>query len=174
MFQLKTDEKTSSNITAVIQADTGKPARHIEMIQGQGNDIKPMSDWMYHGDVSEAKLGFKQMVQNFEEISFKEKKDGATKWVNGNYWVPLPFKNPYTCFPDNKGQVMRRIKDSERKFARTSSFFEQYETLVEYMSNRFFANESSKHLKMTSPVISPHHGVDSLAKPDNIRVDFNI
>ena len=50
----------------MIEAGTGKLAsHHIEIIQVQKNDIKPMSDRVYHGHFLEAKLGLKQMVQNF-------------------------------------------------------------------------------------------------------------
>ena len=75
LVQLKTDGKISWNITAVTEADSDKLARNnIEIIQTQGNDIKPMRDRMYQGYFSETKLGFKQMVQNFEEVSLKEKR----------------------------------------------------------------------------------------------------
>ena len=50
----------------MIEAGTGKlGSHHNEIIQVQENDMKPMSDRVYHGDFSEAKLGLKQMVQNF-------------------------------------------------------------------------------------------------------------
>ena len=75
LVQLKTDGKIPCNRTAVTEADADKLARNnIEIIQTQGNDIKPMRDRMYQGYFSETKLGFKQMVQNFEEVSLKEKR----------------------------------------------------------------------------------------------------
>ena len=75
LVQLKTDGKISWSRTAVTEADADKLARNnIEIIQAQGNDIKPMRDRMYQGYFSETKLGLKQMVQNFEEVSFKEKR----------------------------------------------------------------------------------------------------
>lgn len=75
LVQLKTDGKIPWNRTAVTEADADKLARNnIEIIQAQGNDIKPMRDRMYQGYFSETKLGFKQMVQNFEEVSLKEKR----------------------------------------------------------------------------------------------------
>lgn len=75
LVQLKTDGKIPWNRTAVTEADADKLARNnIEIIQAQGNDIKPMHDRMYQGYFSETKLGFKQMVQNFEEVSLKEKR----------------------------------------------------------------------------------------------------
>ena len=75
LVQLKTDGKIPCNRTAVTEADADKLARNnIEIIQAQGNDIKPMHDRMYQGYFSETKLGFKQMVQNFEEVSLTEKR----------------------------------------------------------------------------------------------------
>lgn len=60
LVQLKTDGKIPCNRTAVTEADADKLARNnIEIIQAQGNDIKPMRDRMYQGYFSETKLGFK-------------------------------------------------------------------------------------------------------------------
>ena len=60
LVQLKTDGKIPWNRTAVTEADADKLARNnIEIIQAQGNDIKPMHDRMYQGYFSETKLGFK-------------------------------------------------------------------------------------------------------------------
>ena len=116
--------------TAVIEAGTGNLARHHfeAKSQVQENDLKQMIKSIYQADFSKPKLGFKQMVSKLEEVSFEDRYflkllDNGTKLVNGHYQVSLPFKSPDVYFPDNKGQVMKRVKHLERKFGKNPSFF---------------------------------------------------
>ena len=68
------------------------------------------------------------MVSNLKGVSFENQHflkllDNDTKLVNGHYKVPLRFKKPNVYFPDNKGQVMKRLKHLERKSTKNPFFF---------------------------------------------------
>ena len=74
-----------------------------------------MIERMYQADFSEPKLGFKQIVSNFEEVSFEEHLflkllDNGIKLVHGHCQMLVPFKKPDVCFRDNIGQVMKKRK----------------------------------------------------------------
>ena len=67
------------------------------------------------------------MVLNLKETSFENQHflkllDNGTKLVNGHYKAPLPVKKPNVHSPDNKGQLMKRLKHLERKSAKNSFF----------------------------------------------------
>ena len=93
--------------------------------------------------------------------------------MNRHYQLPLPFKNPGVCFPDNKGQVMKRLKHLERKFARTPFFFEHYKIFMEDMIKKGYARVSKQTPEKGKYWYIPHHGVHHPAKPNKIRVVFD-
>ena len=77
-----------------------------------------------------------QMVPNREEVSFENQcflklLHNARKLVNKHYQVPLPLKNPNLCSPDNTCQVIKRLMNLERNFAKNPSFFEHYKIFIE-------------------------------------------
>ena len=166
--------------TAVTEAGTGNLARHHfeTKSQVQENDIKQMIKSIYQADFSKPKLGFKQMVSKLEVVSFEDQHflkllNNGTKLVNGHYQVSLPFKSPDVCFPDNKGQVMKRGKHLERKFGKNPSFFEHYKIFIEDMIKKGYARVSKQTPEKGSYWYISHHSVYHPAKPDKIRVVFD-
>ena len=93
--------------------------------------------------------------------------------MSGHYQVLFLFKNPDVCFPDNKGQVMKRLKHLERKFAKNPSFFEHYKIFIEDMIKKGYARVSKQTPEKGKYWYIPHHGVYHPAKPDKIRVVFD-
>ena len=69
-----TGRNICGNRTAVIEAGTGKLARHYfeTKFQVKENDIKQMIEKIYQADFSEPKLRFKQMFPNLKEMSIED------------------------------------------------------------------------------------------------------
>ena len=69
------------------------------------------------------------MVPNLTEVSFGDQHflkllDKSSRLLNGHWQVPLPFKNPDVCFPNNKVQVIKSLKYLERNFEHYKIFIE--------------------------------------------------
>lgn len=91
---------------------------------------------------------------------------------NRQYTVALPWKNNKHLLPNNYNLAMGRLRGLQRKFAKDSDYYEQYNKVIQDQVKRGFIEEV-KERKVQECHYLAHHGVkkDSVTTP--VRVVFD-
>ena len=102
--------------------------------------------------------------------------NGVHKNENGNWEMPLPFRNTKTSLPDNRGQALHRLNSLLRTLRRKPQMSKDY---VEFMGKILAKGHASRVLKANTKEgkgqvwYLPHFGVYHPKKPEQIRVVFD-
>ena len=132
---------------------------------------------MYAFDFPEQSLQNNQsdMESQFsvEDHKFIRLLDEETKFIDGHYQVPLPFKEVNTKLPNNRGQAIKRIEHIKKRLLKNPKFFIDYKAFMEKMFKNGYAEKSNNKDIDGSSWYIPHHGVYHSHKPDKFRVVFD-
>ena len=106
-----------------------------------------MLNRMYHTNSSKPQLIDKHLAMGIEEVSHEDRKslkllDTRIKMEDGHYQVPLAFMKQDVNFPDNKDQVMKRLKHLERKFTKNLLLHKHYINFIKDMIKKGCVKES--------------------------------
>ena len=98
--------------------------------------------------------------------------DRETVWEDGHYTIPIPWRQEWLNFPDNKFVAQRRLDSTVRKLERTG-LMEKYDENMQTMLNDGYAEpvpECDLDLSDGSVWFLPHHPVISESRPGKVRI----
>ena len=137
--------KISCNKTAIIEAGTRTTASHHFGVKNdfKETDIKKILLDAYHNDFTESTLK-KGNTTEMDGLSVEGKRflslvEEGTELVDGHYHEPLPLRNPYPQFPNNKTQAVNRLNYLGRRFVQDEKFFADYRAFIEDMISKGYA-----------------------------------
>ena len=123
-------------------------------------------------DFSERKVSNEHGLSQEDKL-FLKKVEQETKKIEGQYKIPLPFKEDEVVMPDNRAQAERRAHWIKNKFLKDNRLRKQYTEFVNDMLVKGYARKVP--LNATAPKKGkvwylPHHAVYHPKKPDKVRV----
>ena len=100
--------------------------------------------------------------------------DSECKVVDGHYELPIPWKDPHECLPNNVVVAEKRLHNLLGKLER-QNLFERYDQEINKLLDSSYAEVvPSGEIHTTERVFYlPHHGVVNPHKPDKLRVVFD-
>ena len=106
-----------------------------------------MLNRMDHTNSSKPQLIEKHLAMGIEEVSHEDRKslkllDTGIKMENGHYQALLAFMKQDVNFPDNKDQVMKRLKHLQRKFTKNLLLHKHYINFIKDMIKTGCVKES--------------------------------
>ena len=100
-----------------------------------------------------------------------------TRFINGHYQLPLPFRTGCISMPNNRKQALQRIDGLKKRFIRDRKFKLDYVKFMNDIIDKGYArkvpNTPVDESETGSRWYIPHHGVYHPQKPDKIRVVFD-
>ena len=95
--------------------------------------------------------------------------------VDGHYQVPLPLRNKDLIIPNNREQVLQRMKWLKRKLQKNKKLYEDYNVFMKDIITKGYARKISEDREPLEGKLwyIPHHGVYHAKKPEKIRVVYN-
>ena len=138
--------------------------------------LKEMMLRMYDHDFSELKSNPSCMSQ--EDKRFMTMLQSESKFIDGHYEVPLPFRHEDVTMPSNRNQAVQRMKTIKRRFEADEIYRRDY---TKFMSDIIAKGYARKLLHSEQCITTgdwkywylPHHGVYHPQKPNKIRVVFD-
>jgi hypothetical protein len=113
-----------------------------------------------------------------EDKRFLTMMENETRFVDGHYQHPLPFRDSNFSMPNNRNQVLQRANGIRKRFAANSKFHADYTKFMNDIINKGYAKkvtDSERHAaaQRGDSWYIPHHGVYHPCKPGKIRVLFD-
>ena len=109
-----------------------------------------------------------------EDHKFMEILQEGAKLRNGDYQVPLPFKEPCIDLPNNRHQARQRFSYLEKIFSKNDQFREDYIRFMKDIIAKGYARKSATKAASVKTWYLLHHGVYHPNKPRKIRVEFDL
>ena len=110
-----------------------------------------------------------------DEVNVLEFWDKNTKFDDGHFVVPIPWKQGFPNFPDNKFVAENRLSSLVSKLKKTDNF-DKYNQNIEKLLNEGHAEPvpvGELNRKANDVWYIPHHGVTAESKPGKIRTVFD-
>ena len=150
-------DKTTCHFTFRVSAKEVSPSKLLHLFETDFSDT-----------LEERKLS--QEDHKFMSIM----KEGVHQRDDLHMELPLPLKNPSFSFPDNKEVALKRLQGLKRRLARDPKFREEYETFMDEMLEKGYAEAIPVDDKPEAGHVwyVPHHGVYH-PKKNKIRVVFD-
>lgn len=123
-------------------------------------------------DFPESK-GTEQFGMSVADKKFVKIVEEGTKLVGGHYVIPLPWADPNSVLPNNKGQAMKRFQMLERRFQSNQELKVKYVEFMKQMYDRGYMEEVDGATPVAREWYLPHHPVISDKKPGKVRVVFD-
>eukprot|EP00794_Sanderia_malayensis_P004020 gene4020-4569_t len=164
------------NRIAVSDAGSTKIAEHHFVVEDAVKDvtINEILTKMYHTDFSEAKLNDENLNFSQEDKKFLELMKERGYESDGHYVLPLPFRNPHVCMPNNRDQAMKRAKWTKRRLQKDPTFYNDYIKFMNDIIGKGYAKKVEANYDIPGKQwYIPHHGVYHPKKPEKIRVVFD-
>ena len=101
--------------------------------------------------------------------------DKNTRFEEGHFVVPIPWKEGFPNFPDSKFVAENRLNSLVNKLKRTDNF-DKYDQNIKKLLKESHAEPVPPHQvnrKDNDVWYIPHHGVTAESKPDKIRTVFD-
>ena len=100
--------------------------------------------------------------------------DEGTKLKDGQYQIPLPFRQEDARLLCNKYQAAQRLSYLKRKFDKNEKFKADYIRFMEEIIAKGYARKSAITAAVGKTWYLPHHAVYHPNKPGKIRVVFDL
>ena len=100
--------------------------------------------------------------------------DEGTKLKDGQYQIPLPFRQEDVRLLCNKCQAAQRLSYLKRKFDKNEKFKADYIRFMEEIIAKGYARKSAITAAVGKTWYLPHHAVYHPNKPGKIRVVFDL
>ena len=100
--------------------------------------------------------------------------DEGTKLKDGQYQIPLPFRQEDARLLCNKYQAAQRLSYLKRKFDKNEKFKADYSRFMEEIIAKGYARKSAITAAVGKTWYLPHHAVYHPNKPGKIRVVFDL
>ena len=100
--------------------------------------------------------------------------DEGTKLKDGQYQIPLPFRQEDVRLLCNKYQAAQRLSYLKRKFDKNEKFKADYVRFMEEIIAKGYARKSTITAALGKTWYLPHHAVYHPNKPGKIRVVFDL
>ena len=170
--------KTSKNLNRI-----GRPTTTTCCFQSRTEvkeiDLTEMMLCMYRHDFNEApsrcestKSTEKQNSYSQEDKKFMTMMENECQFVDGQYVLPLPFRNSITL-PNNRNQAVQRANHLKRKLQKNDKFFNDYKNFMSTILDKGYAVPCRSEPVEGKAWYIPHHGVYHSRKPSKIRVVFD-
>ena len=111
-----------------------------------------------------------------EDRKFIDFMDTHTVFHDGQYTVPLPFRDENISMPNNKSQALKRGFLQQKKMTKNGQYHDDYKSFMQKLLDNNYAELVSNEQLATLPGkvwYLPHHGVYNPNKPNKIRVVFD-
>ncbi len=134
------------------------------------SQVNKMFELDFSGEEKEQKLSYE------DHLFVKKIEQGIHQRSDGHYEMPLPLKDDNKQFPDNKKQVLIRLRKLRQSLKNDKKYHLDY---VKFMSELIFNGHAERapeeELNPNDGCVwyLPHHGVYNSKKPDKIRVAFD-
>ena len=112
--------------------------------------IKEMFQKLYNEEFDEVQPERKDGVfGELENLSAEDKQftmmmGNGAKFVNGNYQLPLPLRNPTLIIPNNRTIMKKRANYLKMRFMKNKKFFEDYQKFVNGLLQKGYARVASE------------------------------
>ena len=100
--------------------------------------------------------------------------DEGTKLKDGQYQIPLPFRQEDVRLLCNKYQAAQRLSYLKRKFDKNEKFKADYIRFMDEIIAKGYARKSTITAALGKTWYLPHHAVYHPNKPGKIRVVFDL
>ena len=100
--------------------------------------------------------------------------DEGTKLKDGQYQIPLPFRQEDARLLCNKYQAAQRLSYLKRKFDKNEKFKADYIRFMEEIIAKGYARKSAITAAVGKTWYLPHHAVYHPNKPGKMRVVFDL
>ncbi|XP_028418430.1 uncharacterized protein LOC114543776 [Dendronephthya gigantea] len=176
LYMSNDDHSVDCHRIIVQEVGSNKPSEHHFMVEESVKElVTPEAlNKMFELDFNERHSQKDQYSQ--EDKRFMEKMDRETKYVDGHYVMPLPFRNDDVHMPMNKQQAIVRAYWLEKKLSKNSNFHRDYVKFMNDILGKGYARKVSDDCPEGKPGkiwYLPHHGVYHAKKPDKICVVFD-
>ena len=109
-----------------------------------------------------------------DDKQFLQIMESGIKKIDGRYQMPLPFRDKVPQVASNKALALKRLSHLKRKLQANSTFKKHYDTFMEDLLSKGYAERAQPIQSKTQPVsYIPHHGVYNINKPGKVRVVFD-
>ena len=122
--------------------------------------------------VPETKLSSKYETFSQDDLKFLDIVEKHSRFIDGHYHVPLPFRKDNISFPNNLPLALKRINSLKKKFESSSKFHSDYVTFMKNIIDKGYAREVSSVYPDGENWYIPHHGVYHSSKA-KLRVVFD-
>ena len=116
---------------------------------------------------------FGPVARELRDKKFMKMMQEESKFVDGQYVLPLPFRDRNTHVPNNRGQAVQRAIYLKKKLTANDKFFTDYKAFMKTIIDQGYAVPCQTEPKEGKTWYIPHHGVYHPRKPDKIRVVFD-
>ena len=170
---------TKCNRVAVKDVTTNELSHHhFEVTNKVEEDkIHEMLEKMYNSAFTEPSLKKSQTMLDMEEVSAEDitflevMNEGVTK-VGKHYQLPLPFRQPEVCMPNNRFVAVKRLMYLKRKFKKDKKYEANYKAFMKDLLEKGYAKKAKQSADPGKIWYLPHHGVYNENK-GKIRVVFD-
>ncbi|KAK6180956.1 hypothetical protein SNE40_008915 [Patella caerulea] len=100
-------------------------------------------------------------------------KKGIHQIENGQFQMPLPFKNPDARLPDNKPAVLKRLNGLKQKLQNDEKYKKHYITFMQNIINHCYSErvpDEELNIQNGKLWYLPHFGTYHPKKPDKLRI----
>ena len=174
------DEPNFSSKTSKKLNRIGRPTTNICCFQSRTEvkeiDLTEMMLCMYRHDFNEApsscentKSAEKKTSYSQEDKKFMAMMEKECQFIDGQYVLPLPFRNS-TTLPNNRNQAVQRANHLKRKLQNNDKFFDDYKAFMSTILDNGYAVPCKSEPVEGKVWYIPHHGIYHPRKPKKIRV----
>ena len=173
----KKQESINSNRICVKELNQVKSSMdHIMLVNSTKEIITPkalnsMMELEFNERMDKNEFTYSQDDRRFLKIV-----EEGTKYENGHYSMPLPFRDSDVLMPCNKEQAISRATWIKNKLLKNPKMHEDYANFMNDLLDKNYARgvPSSQALPEPGKVwYLPHHAVYHPHKPEKIRVVFD-
>lgn len=176
------DSKTSMSssschaiIAREVLPETGDSVSIVLQTQAKEIIQPSMINQMFELDFAEHKKTSLHNTSKEDRKFLQIAEKGIHHSDDGHYELPLPLKNKDVCLPNNRQMAFHRLGYLKKKFARNSSFRDDYVAFMSKVIDSGFAERVHEPSTSNNERVwyIPHHGVYHPKKPNKIRVVFD-